>query len=120
LEQVADGRRCFRVGEGQSAVELEVLLAAEPFLVSAFSPIGKIHLRDGVREGGAARLSEGFDDIAVADTVIEHDVDAFARGLREAGNLAITGASVTEAERVCHSGWISGLMDKWIVGVMEW
>ena len=90
------------VGEGQRAVELELLLATEPFLVSALSPIREIHFGDGVRERGAAWLSEGFDDIAIADTIIEHDVDAFARGLREAGNLAITGASVTDAEWGCH------------------
>jgi nucleoside phosphorylase len=47
-------------------------------------------------------LSEGFDDIAVADTVIEHDIDAFAGGLREAGNLAVALTLATDQEQICH------------------
>src|SRR5690242_19469565 len=94
LEQAADGRGLIGADKGELAVELELLLAAEPFLVSAPTPVREVHLGDGVQKSGAAGLSKGFDDIAVADTVIEHDVDAFARGLREAGNLAITGEAV--------------------------
>ena len=40
LEQVADGGVRFGVREGQFAVELELLLVAEPFLMSAL-PQGK-------------------------------------------------------------------------------
>jgi len=102
LEQVADGEGRFGVGKGQCAVELKLFLSAAPFLVSGLSPIRKIHLGDGVREGEAARLSEGLDAITVADAVLDHHVDAFAGGLREAGNFAVAGASVTDAERGRH------------------
>jgi len=126
LEQVADRGSRFGVGEGQSAVELKLFLAAEPFLVSALPPVREVHFRDGVREDEAAGLCEGLDDIAVADAVIEHDVDAFASGLREAGDFAVAAALATDKERICHNAEWGTLpfvdrFDRWLnLGKWSW
>jgi hypothetical protein len=105
LQQAADGSGLFGTGEGEAAVEFKLVPQTEPILVATFSPIGEVHLGNGVREGWAAGLGKCFDDIAVADAVLNHDADTFADGFRETGDFAVAGAFAMGEEQ----GWSHNL-----------
>ena len=75
------------------AVELEQLLVAEPILVSAAVPAGEVCLGNRVRERRCAGFAERPDDVAVADAIAEHGINAVAGGLGEAGDFPETFAA---------------------------
>jgi len=105
LEEAADGSGLVGAGEGEAAVEFNLVPPAEPLLVSTLSPIGEVHLGDGVWERWAAGLGKRLNDVAIADAVLNHLADTFADGFREACDFAVAGAFAMGEEQ----GWSHNL-----------
>ena len=63
-------------------------------------PVGEVHFGDDVGERGVVLLLEPADDVAVAETVVEHLVDAKPEGVGEAGDFAVAGTVLPAHEGV--------------------